>query len=81
MVVGVWTQPDANPRFNYFTFWTHRRLACLTLFVLYPGGSHEAKGKKKKEKQSKKQNQNSVRVECDHNSFGKVLAKGPKFSL
>lgn len=37
--------------------------------------------KKKKEKQSKKQNQNSVRVECDHNSFGKVLAKGPKFSL
>lgn len=51
----------------------------MTPFVLYPGGSHEAK--EKKEKKSKKQNQNSVRVECDRNSFGKVLAKGPKFSL
>lgn len=66
------------PTSDYFTFWTHRRLACLTPFVLYPDDSHEAK---EKEIKKKKTTQNSVRVECDHNSFGKVLAKGPKFSL
>ena len=78
--MGVWKEPDVCIRFSSHSGHIEGWLLSFLLLYTYVTVMKLKTKQNKKKKPTKKQIPTRV-VDCGHNSFGKVVAKGPKFSL